>query len=240
MKLWMWSPREAGSDTTGDRSSNWQAGGPIPTLTSHLPPWAQHHAIFILSQSASEPASQPGSQTSKTHPKGASRSSPLNLLHNCTALSQRLQTDPCLSKSAATIKIWSEGASSPTLPLTQRANAPLKMHILPAHLVYLMHMHHTSGTKRNDIASDTEYPSSDIQFRFLQEEAGGFFFPLCYRADWTLGKCETDTVLVERHPSGCWLDSHLHTLTDSLSLHFPLNVKSVQTCSVRVKKHDAT
>lgn len=38
-------------------------------------------------------------------------------------------------------------------------------------------MHHTSGTKRSDIASDTEYPSSHIQFRFLQEEAGDFFPP---------------------------------------------------------------
>lgn len=56
------------------------------------------------------------------------------------------------------------------------------MHILAAHPVYLMHMHHTSGTEPNDIASDTEYPSSDIQFRFLQEEAAGFlFFPLSPR-----------------------------------------------------------
>lgn len=195
------------------------------------------HGTMQYSSSASQPVNQPGSQTGRIHPKGASRSSPLNLLHNRTALSQRLQTDPCLSNSTVTIKIWSEGASSPTLPLTQRANAPLKMHILPAHLVYLMHMHHTSGTKRNDIASDTEYSSSDIQFRLLQEEAAGFFFspPLCYRANWTLGKCERDTGLVERHPSGCWLDSHLHTL-NWLALHLPLNLKSVQTCFVGAKK----
>lgn len=135
--------------------------------------------------------------TGRIHPKGALRSSPLNLLHNRTALSQRLQTDPCLSNSAVTIKIWSEGASSPTLPLTQRANAPLKMHILPAHLVYLMHMHHTSGTKRNDIASDTEYPSSHIQFRFLQEEAGGVFFSLVLPSRLNLGK------VWNRHRT-CW------------------------------------
>lgn len=74
------------------------------------------------------------------------------------------------------------GASSPTLPLAHRANVPLKMHIFAAHLAYLMHMHHTLGTKWNDIASDTEYPSSDIQFTFLQRVAGwggcgGIFFP---------------------------------------------------------------
>lgn len=149
-------------------------GGPTPTLTSHQP---LEHSTMQYSSSASRLVRQPSSQTSRIHPKGASRSSPLNLLHNRTALSQHLQTDLCLSNSAVTIKIRSEGASSPTLPLTQRANAPLKMHILLAHLVYLMHMHHTSGTKRNDIASDTEYPSSHIQFRFLQEEAAGFFSP---------------------------------------------------------------
>lgn len=43
-----------------------------------------------------------------------------------------------------------------------------------------MHMHHTSGTKRNYIASDLEYPSSHIQFRFLQEEAGGGFFSFSF------------------------------------------------------------
>lgn len=69
------------------------------------------------------------------------------------------------------------GASSPTLPLAQRANVPLKMHIFAAHLAYLMHMHHTLGTKRNDITSDTEHPSSDIQFAFLQRAAGGEFSP---------------------------------------------------------------
>lgn len=152
-----------------------QLAGPLPPSPVTCP---LERSTMQYSSSASQPVSQPGSQTDSIHPKGVTRSSPLNLLHNCTALSQRLQTDPCLSNSAVTIKIWSEGASSPILPLTQRANAPLKMHILPAHLVYLMHMHHTSGTKRNDIASDTEYPSSDIQFRFLQEEAGGFFSPM--------------------------------------------------------------
>lgn len=68
------------------------------------------------------------------------------------------------------------GASSPTLPLAQRANVPLKMHIFAAHL---MHMHHTLGTKWNDISSDTEYPSSDIQFTFLQWAWGGGYFSLC-------------------------------------------------------------
>lgn len=158
----------------GETGKGTGGGGMVtPILTSHLPPWARHHAIFI--------PSQPCSQTGRIHPKGAPRSSPLNLLHTSAASSQRSQTDPCLSNSVATIKIWSERASSPTLPLTQRANVPLKMHILAAHLVYLMHMHHTSGTEWNDIASDTEYPSSDIQFRFLQEEAAGFFFfsPSC-------------------------------------------------------------
>lgn len=65
------------------------------------------------------------------------------------------------------------GAFSPTLPLAQRANVPLKMHIFAAHLAYLMHMHHTLGTKWNDMASDTEYPSSEIQFTVLQWAAGG-------------------------------------------------------------------
>lgn len=166
------SKREAGRDARrGERREQLADKGawlPPSPVTCPL-----EHGTMQYSSSASQPVNQPGSQTGRIHPKGASRSSPLNLLHNRTALSQRLQTDPCLSNSAVTIKIWSEGASSPTLPLTQRANAPLKMHILPAHLVYLMHMHHTSGTKRNDIASDTEYSSSDIQFRFLQEEAGG-------------------------------------------------------------------
>lgn len=91
------------------------------------------------------------------------------------------------------------------------------MHILAAHLVYLMHMHHTLGTKWNDIASNTEYPSSDIQFRFLQEESAGFLSP-CYHAVWALGKWKKDKALVERHPSGCWLDSFSHTVTDFLSL----------------------
>lgn len=161
-----------------------------------------------------QPVSQPCSGTGRIQPKGASRS-PLNLLHTSAALSRRSQTDPCLSNSVVTIKIWSEGAFSPTLPLTQRANVPLKMHILAALLVYLMHMHHTSGTKWNDIASDTEYPSSDIQFRFLREEAGVHPHPhvTVQTEPW---ECETDTALVERHPSGCWLDSHLHTRTDSL------------------------
>ncbi len=61
----MESPRETGRDTRRDRDSNWQAGGPTPTLTSHLPPWARHHAIFILSQSASEPVSQSASEPAR-------------------------------------------------------------------------------------------------------------------------------------------------------------------------------
>lgn len=136
-----------------------------------------------------------------------------------------------------TIKTRSEGASSLTLPLTQRANAPLKMHILPAHLVYLMHMHHTFGTKRNDIASGTEYPSSHIQFRFLQEEAGGFFPCIAKQTDpWESVKHIQD-LLKETHLVR-QLSTYI-THSRSPSLHFPLNVKSVQTCSVRVKKHDA-
>lgn len=180
-------------------------GGHTPTLTSHQP---LEHGTMQYSSSASRLVRQPSSQTSRIHPKGASHSSPLNLLHNCTALSQPSQTDPCLSNSALTIKIRSEGASSPTLPLTQRANALLKMHILLAHLVYLMHMHHTFGTKRNDIASDTEYPSSHIQFRFLQEEAGGFF-PLHCQSRLNLGKVWNRYRTCWKKP--IWLDSHLHT-----------------------------
>lgn len=61
----------------------------------------------------------------------------------------------------------------------------------------------------------------------------------CCQADWTLGKCETETGLVERHPSGCCLDSHLHTLTDSLSPS-PTKCEISSASSVRVKKHDAT
>lgn len=157
-----------------ERDSDWQAGRPItPTLTSHQPPWAQHHAIFILSQSASEPARQSKRQDSPQRCSSffSSQSAP-QPHHLVSALTGRSMSVKLCSDDQNLI--W--GASSPTLPLTQRANAPLKMHILPAHLVYLMHMHHTSGTKRNYIASDTEYPSSHIQFRFLQE-AGGVFFP---------------------------------------------------------------
>lgn len=137
-------------------------------------PLSGHHAIFILSQSASEP----GSQSSRNHPKGASHSSRLQLtFHNHGGLSRRL-----LPVRSVSVKLCSDGWNliwggllrSP--PTHSRANAPLKMHILAVHPVKLMHMHHTSGTKRNYIASDMEYPSSHIQFRFLQEEAGGILF----------------------------------------------------------------
>lgn len=65
------------------------------------------------------------------------------------------------------------------------------------------------------------YGISFIRYTIQISSGGGcwgfFFLPLlCKHADWTLGECETDTALVERHPSGCRLDSHLHTLTDSL------------------------
>lgn len=157
----------------GETERNWQAGGlclPPKPVTCPL-----EQGTMQYSSSASQPVSQPCSQTGRIHPKGAS---PSFSSQSAPQPQHRSQTDPCLSNFAATIEIWSEGASSQTLPLTQRANAPLKMHILAAHLVYLMHMHHTSGTKRNDIASDTEHPSSDIQFRFLQEKAEAFFLPV--------------------------------------------------------------
>lgn len=85
------------------------------------------------------------------------------------------------------------------------------------------------------------YRISFIRYTIQISSGGGWWvsFPLCYRADWTLGECETDTALVERHPSGCWLDSHLHTLTDSL---FPSPTKWEISSDVLCEreKHDAT
>lgn len=129
------------------------------------------------------------------------------------------------------------GASSPTLPLAQRANVPLKMHIFAAHL---MHMHHTLGTKWNDISSDTEYPSSDIQFTFLQWAWGVGGISPCASWVWTFGKCETEKALVERHPSGCCWDSHLLNAADSFSSSTQNVEISWDENAVRVEKHDAT
>lgn len=114
-----------------------------------------------------EPGRHPSRQTGRVYPEGACRSSALNLLHASTSVSVK----PCCDYQNL---VWGGGAFSPTLPLAQRANVPLKMHIFAAHLAYLMHMHHTLGTKRNDIASDTEHPSSDIQFAFLQRARRGW------------------------------------------------------------------
>lgn len=160
----------------GDRNSNWQAGG---GLHSH-----PHQSPAPLSTAPCNIHLQPVSQWASQAVKAAGFTPKVLLVLLLSICSTT--APPCLGAYwqihvCQTLQWLSKsdlrGASLPTLPLTQRANAPLKMHILPAHLVYLMHMHHTSGTKRNDIASDTEYPSSDIQFRFLQEEAGGFFPP---------------------------------------------------------------
>lgn len=89
-------------DRQRETATGRQGGLPLPPspVTSPL-----EHGTMQYSSSASQPVSQPGSQSARIHPKGASRSSPLNLLHNRTTLSQRLQTDPCLSNSAVTIKI---------------------------------------------------------------------------------------------------------------------------------------
>lgn len=126
------------------------------TSCSHQPPL--EHPTMQYSWSTSEPVK------ATAQPRGA-----LNLLHKPAAWS-----GPAL-RSLLSVKVCSHCRNvlwkprSPSLPLTQRANAPLKMHILAAPLVYLMHMDHTSGTKRNDIAP--EYPwciyNSDLCARRL-------------------------------------------------------------------------
>lgn len=55
--------REGCKERREERATGRQ-GSLTSTLTSHLPPWARHHAIFILSQSASEPARQSNRQDS--------------------------------------------------------------------------------------------------------------------------------------------------------------------------------
>lgn len=47
-----------------------------------------------------------------------------------------------------------------------------------------------------------------------------------------------DKALVERHPSGCWLDSFPHTVTDFLSLT-TLNLK-ISSHKCAREKYDAT
>lgn len=178
---------EVGTRVKTEKASGVKTGGsvgeggiqsPAAPLTTIPTP---KHGTMQYSLGAEEPGSQPCSQTGRIQPKGALHPpTPPNLLHTSAASSSRSRTDPCLSKLCSDYQNLISPHTAPTnpFPLTQRANVPLKMHILAAHPIYLMHMHHTSGTEPNDIASDTEYPSSDIQFRFLQEEAAGFpFFP---------------------------------------------------------------
>lgn len=62
-------------------------------------------------------------------------------------------------------------------------------------------------------------------------------FSLCYHTVWTLGKWETEKALVERHPSGCCLDSRLL----NAAVSFPLSTQNVKiSWDESAEKHDAT
>lgn len=100
-----------------------KGGTPLPFSPVTCP---LEHGTMQYSSSASQPVSQPGSQSGRIHPKGAPRSSPLNLLHNRTALSRRVLTDPCLSNSAVTIKIWSEGGLLANPPTHSKSKCAIK------------------------------------------------------------------------------------------------------------------
>lgn len=171
------------------------------------------HAIFILSQ-----VSQPGSQNTRKHPEGASPSSPLSLLHNRTTLST-------LTDRSVSVKLCSDnqnlfwGGLFTNPPTHSKSKCTIKN----AHLTSSSRLPNAYASYLRDQEKwyCKQYRISfimHIQFRFLQEAAGVFFFLLCCQADWTWGNFETHTRLVERHPSGCRLGINLHTVTDSLSL----------------------
>lgn len=146
-------------------------------------------------------------------------------------------TPPCLSayrqirvcQTVLTIEIRSEGSLLADPPTRSKSKCTIKN----AHLTISSRLPNAYASYLRD---QEKWYCKRYRISFITYTIQILSTPPCWRADWTLGKCETG--LVERHPSGCCLDSHLHTQTDSL--HFPLNGKSVQTSSVRVKKHDAT
>lgn len=205
--------KDGGRRRIGDSARQWGA----PLFPSHLPPWAKHHAIFILSRWDIHSAEQ----------AGFIQKVPAVLpLSTCS-----MPADPSLSKPVVTIKTWYGGWGGGFLANTP-TRSKSKCAIKNAHLC-------SSSRLSNAYAS---YPRDQVKwFRkwyrisFIRDTihissvgcwgvVGWGVFSLCYHTVWTLGKWETEKALVERHPSGCCLDSRLLNAADS----FPSSTQNVK------------
>lgn len=196
--------KDGGRRRVGDSARRWGA----PVFPSHLPPWAKHHAIFILSRWDMHSAEQAGF-IQKVLP-----------LSTCS-----MPADPGLSKPVVTIKTWYGGEGGGGFLANPPTRSKSKCAIKNAHLC-------SSSRLSNAYAS---YPRDQVKWygkwyriSFIRDTihsssvgcwgGGGGGFSLCYHTVWTLGKWETGKALVERHPSGCCLDSRLLNAADSFPL----------------------
>ena len=170
--------RQGGIQGAAEAATGRQLGLPPHQSPAPHPPWARH------------PCNIHPQPTGRIHPKGAYRSSsPLNLIHNRTALSQHVQTDPCLSNSAVTIKIWSEGGLLTNPPTHSKSKCAIKN----AHLTSSSRLPNAYASYLRDQEKwyCKRYRISFITYTIQISSGGGwwfFFFPPVLPSRLNLGK----------------------------------------------------
>lgn len=178
--------------------SAWRWGAPI--FTSHLPPWAHHHAIFILSRWDIHS----GKQAEKV---------PAALqLSTCST-----PADPCLSNPVVTIKTWYERGFLTNPPNRSKSKCAIKN----AHLCSSTRLSnaYASYPREQEKWYRKWYRTPFIRYTIRMSSAGcwGWGRGGSPKTVWTLEKYETENTLVESHRSGCCLDAHLLNAANSFS-----------------------